>query len=249
MHGIKGKYLLFSLAFLASICFAQEKSQDLTLVDSSQFASPQKVLLSSVILPGLGQIKQERLWKATLFYGTAATFYYRTAYHYDRYKKTNNEKYLDKAKVDLTVAGIVHLVNIVDAYYFGYHKKPMGWNGALFSDKPVKSPWGATLRSAIFPGWGQWYNESYFKSAVYLGIASYVGYKIHWNKKKYRETGEAKFEDDRSRFSWYLGLTYLLMLTDAHVDAHLFDFDNAVELAVSPSPIDKAIKLSLSISF
>ncbi len=247
LRQIKYKFLFFIL--LISFSFAQDNKQSLTSADSSSFASPRKVLISSIIMPGLGQITQERLWKATLFYGTASTFYYRTVYHYDRYKKTNKNKYLDKAKVDLTIAGITHLINIFDAYYFAYHKKPMGWGGALFNDKPVKSPWGATLRSAIFPGWGQWYNESYIKSAMYLGLVSYVGYQIHWNKNKYAETGKNKYEDDRSRFSWYLGLTYLLMLTDAPVDAHLFDFEKAVKLTVSPSMQDKAVMLGLNISF
>ena len=249
MSKMKAIKIVIIVVLFMSSSPAQENGQDLTKVDSSQFASPQNVLISSIILPGLGQIKQERLWKATLFYGTAATYYYRTAYHYDLYKKTNNSKYLDKAKTDLTVAGITHLLNIVDAWYYGYHKKPMGWSGALFSDKPVKSPWGATLRSAIFPGWGQWYNESYFKSAVYLGLVSYVGYEIYWNKTKYAKTGDAKYEDSRSRFSWYLGLTYLIMLTDAHVDAHLFDFEKAIELAVTPSIQKQAVTLSLRIGF
>ena len=249
MLEIKTKCIFFCFSVFIVVSVAQESKQNLTTVDSSQFASPQKVLISSIIMPGLGQIAQERLWKATFFYGIAATFYYRSAYHYDRYKKTNNNKWLDKAKVDLTVAGVTHLINIFDAYYFGYHKKPMGWSGALFNDKPIKSPWGATLRSAIFPGWGQWYNESYIKSAAYLGLVYYVGYQIHWNNTKYAETGKAKYEDDRSRFSWYLGLTYLLMLTDAHVDAHLFDFDKAVELAVLPSPGHKAVMLGLRLSF
>jgi len=249
MTVVKTKYIFFSFVILISFSFAQENKLNLTMVDSSTFASPKQVLISSIVMPGLGQIAQERLWKATLFYGTAATFYYRTAYHYNRYKKTDNKKYLDEAKTDILIAGVTHFINIIDAYYFAYHRKPMGWDGALFNDKPVKSPWGATLRSAIFPGWGQLYNESYIKSVVYLGLVSYVGYEIHWNKTKYAETGLAKYEDDRSRFSWYLGLTYLLMLTDAHVDAHLFEFDRAIELAIKPSIENKGIMLSLSVSF
>ncbi|KAA3617177.1 MAG: hypothetical protein D8M58_03700 [Calditrichaeota bacterium] len=246
---IKRFFFLLITVLSFSVCSAQESKINLTRADSSQFASPQNVLISSVLIPGLGQLKQERLWKTTLFYGVAATFYYRTADNYYKYKKENDKTYLNKAKNDLAIAGVTHFLNIIDAWYYGYNKKPMGWNGALFNDKPLKSPWGATLRSAMLPGWGQFYNESYVKSAVYAGLVSYVGYQVYWNTKKYDETGLEEYEDDRSRYSWYLGLTYLLMLTDAHVDAHLFEFDKAVELAVIPSPNSGAISLNLKLSF
>jgi len=34
----------------------------------------------------------------------------------------------------------------------------------LLSDEPLKSPWGAVARSAVLPGWGQVYNEQYWKA-------------------------------------------------------------------------------------
>ncbi|HED08391.1 MAG TPA: hypothetical protein ENI57_09775, partial [Ignavibacteria bacterium] len=34
----------------------------------------------------------------------------------------------------------------------------------------TKSPMGAVLRSAILPGWGQIYNESYIKAPIIWGI-------------------------------------------------------------------------------
>jgi len=185
---------------------------------------------------------------ATIYYGVSATFYYRAWYHYNRYKKINDKSLLDEAKTDIAVATVTHLINIIDAYYFAYHRKPSGWDGNLLTNKPVNSPWGATIRSAILPGWGQVYNESYIKAGFYVATVGYVGYKIYWNKMKLDETGKAKYDDDRRRYNWYMGLTYLLMLADAHVDAHLFKFDEMVDLAILPIE-NNGLQLNLNITF
>jgi len=39
-----------------------------------------------------------------------------------------------------------------------------------------KSPWGAVLRSAVLPGFGQFYNESYWKIqlALYLFLGGFI---------------------------------------------------------------------------
>lgn len=105
-----------------------------------------------------------------------------------------------------------------------------------------KSPWGAVLRSAIIPGWGQIYNESYIKAPVIWGISAWLVYNWLGNNKDYKHykdlylqdpTGRlAKnyqslrnfYRDQRDLFTIYLSLTYVLNLVDAYVDAHLFDF-------------------------
>ena len=101
-----------------------------------------------------------------------------------------------------------------------------------------KSPWGAVLRSAILPGFGQFYNESYWKIPVIWGIgALLVSGWVH-NNGLYKENGDLFIEsgneiyrqrrdfyrDQRDNFTIYLVITYLLNLIDAYVDAHLFDF-------------------------
>ena len=108
-----------------------------------------------------------------------------------------------------------------------------------------KSPWGAVLRSAIIPGWGQFYNESYWKIPIVVGLIGYYTYGyIHNNdlyieyRDKYTESltqstlGNSNYKrirefykDQRDLFAVYFGLTYFLNLVDAYVDAHLFDFD------------------------
>ena len=101
-----------------------------------------------------------------------------------------------------------------------------------------KSPWGAVGRSAILPGWGQIYNESYWKVPVIWGVMGWFVYgwidnNNNYNDYKvlYSQTGNAQYlnfrnfyRDQRDEFAIYLLLTYFLNLVDAYVDAHLFDF-------------------------
>ncbi len=102
-----------------------------------------------------------------------------------------------------------------------------------------KSPWGAVLRSAILPGWGQIYNESYWKAPVVWGFAAYFiaiwiqnNNKYVTNRDLFIQSPEVNrfrllrdfYRDQRDLFAIYLGITYFLNLVDAYVDAQLFDF-------------------------
>ncbi|MEW6701389.1 MAG: DUF5683 domain-containing protein [Bacteroidota bacterium] len=108
-----------------------------------------------------------------------------------------------------------------------------------------KSPWEAVLRSAILPGFGQFYNESYWKIPIVWGTLGYLGYLWNTNNNfylRYRDLysqsllenkdgfktyldGREFYKDQRDLVAVFIGLTYLLNLIDAYVDAHLFDFD------------------------
>lgn len=101
-----------------------------------------------------------------------------------------------------------------------------------------KSPWGAVVRSAIIPGLGQFYNESYWKIPVIWGVgALFISGWVYNNnlykdyKNLFIETGNNNYRsyrdfyrDQRDNFTIYLVLLYLLNLVDAYVDAHLYDF-------------------------
>lgn len=101
-----------------------------------------------------------------------------------------------------------------------------------------KSPWGAVVRSALFPGWGQIYNESYWKAPVVWGVMGWFVYNWIDNNNKYIDyknlyvnTNQSIardyrdfYRDQRDQFAIYIVLTYFLNLVDAYVDAHLFDF-------------------------
>lgn len=114
---------------------------------------------------------------------------------------------------------------------------------------PGKSPIGSVLRSAVLPGWGQIYNESYWKAPVVWGFLGYFGYvwidnnkDYNYGKDQYAATGENFwrtyrnfYRDQRDLFAIYMGITYILTLLDAYVDAHLFNF-NVEEDVITRTP-------------
>ena len=113
-----------------------------------------------------------------------------------------------------------------------------------------KSPLGAVLRSAFIPGWGQIYNQSYWKAPVIWGFIGYYLYFWIKNNNSYINFGDLYsksltestngninyktyrdfYHDQRDLFTIYIGIVYLLNLIDAYVDAQLFDFDISEEM-------------------
>jgi len=101
-----------------------------------------------------------------------------------------------------------------------------------------KSPWGAVLRSAVLPGFGQFYNESYWKIPVIWGAGAllisgwvYNNNLYNDNKDLYTNTSQTIYQyrrdfyrNQRDNFTIYLVVLYILNLVDAYVDAHLYDF-------------------------
>lgn len=102
-----------------------------------------------------------------------------------------------------------------------------------------KSPWKAVLMSAVIPGLGQIYNESYIKTPIVWGIIGgiYLGYKYYNDRYKKNKdlflqtrinvykTNRDFYRDQRDLMAIYMGLAYVLNLVDAYVDAQLFDFN------------------------
>lgn len=126
----------------------------------------------------------------------------------------------------------------------------------------IKSPWGAIGRSAIIPGWGQFYTESYWKIPVVWGVLGWFTYLYVENNKLYKEyrdlyseslddgLGDSyyrrardSYRNERDKYALVLGLSYLLNLIDAYVDAHLFDFD------VTENPITHQPELGVKFRF
>lgn len=101
------------------------------------------------------------------------------------------------------------------------------------------SPWLAVGFSAIVPGAGQIYNQSYWKAPLLWGVAGYYIYLYSYNDDKYSQFSEKYraslsktdldarefYRDQRDLFAIYLGITYMLNLVDAYVDGHLFSFN------------------------
>ena len=112
-----------------------------------------------------------------------------------------------------------------------------------------KSPWGAVLRSAVLPGFGQFYTESYWKIPVIWGAGAllisgwvYNNNLYKDNKDLYSNTGQILYQyrrdfyrNQRDNFTIYLVVLYILNLVDAYVDAHLYDFSVEEDLITGSS--------------
>lgn len=119
--------------------------------------------------------------------------------------------------------------------------------------KMKKNPWVAVGLSAIFPGLGQIYNESYWKLPIVAFVTGLLGYEIFWNNGKYidyrdkyaesqvpenpqgdtrlRELREF-YRDQRDQNLLYFGFFYLINMADAYVDAHLYDFNVSEKISL-----------------
>lgn len=132
-----------------------------------------------------------------------------------------------------------------------------------------KSPRGAVIRSAIFPGWGQWYNGKKFKALLAFGteigfISAAVWHNqrvVYWmdasrtnETAEYRDLNKNFHIDMRNQFVWYFAGALLVSMADAYVDAHLADFDESTDLSFVPYTIpdgrfSRGFTLSLVKSF
>lgn len=251
-HVLRGRTgQLSATLFWAVLCMtALSNAQTVASADSSPAPRPLPALLRSAFVPGSGQIYQERLLPGALFYGSALTFYYRAFYHLYRYRyKGKAQHHWASFKWNMSMAAFIHAINILDVADAGFREHPPGWQGALLADRPIKSPWGATLRSAILPGWGQWYNESYWKALAYFVVDGYLIYRIRAADLAYQNSRKTSDRDDRSRFAWYFGLAYLITLADAHAGAYLYRFDEAIKLTVVPGVEGDSFGISCQIAF
>jgi len=129
-----------------------------------------------------------------------------------------------------------------------------------------KSPWKAVLYSAVVPGLGQLYNETYWKVPVIAIAGGYLGYVILHNNSKfldYRDSYSASitpenpngdlnlknyrefYRNQRDQFILYFGLFYLINLADAYVDAQLYDFNVSEKITLSPFRNGKLLDLKV----
>jgi len=133
--------------------------------------------------------------------------------------------------------------------------------------KMRKSPWTAVGFSALFPGLGQFYNESYWKLPVIAVITGYLGYSYFYNNSKFMDyrdkytasqdslnpNGQAVYKslrefyrNQRDQFFLYFGLFYLINLADAYVDAHLYDFNVSNKIRVNLFSNKSLLKLNFN---
>lgn len=138
--------------------------------------------------------------------------------------------------------------------------------GVMTEEPETKSALGAVLRSAVLPGWGQFYNESYLKVPVVLGLTGFLAWGIvteHSNFREYADLYDASiteefpndnllhkrfrefYRDRRDTYGWWLLVAYLLQLADAYVDAALFSFDVGDESTLTLIPQSGAVGMQL----
>jgi hypothetical protein len=144
---------------------------------------------------------------------------------------------------------------------------------SLQENLKTKSPTKALLRSVALPGWGQFYNEKYFKSALIFGVeTTYIilaadqWRKTSFHKKNFQNafpySPEQYYEfdlykyhrDQRNLYLWVVTGIVFLSMFDAYVDAHLYDFDKIqmkdLEVFILPKDENpKEIKFCLSYKF
>ncbi len=133
-----------------------------------------------------------------------------------------------------------------------------------------KSPSVAVLLSALLPGAGQFYNESYWKIPIIGGLVGYFGYEYFRNNNLYKDyrnrysssqndsvpegdlslkTLREFYRDQRDDFVWYFLIVYVVNLVDAYVDAHLFDFDVSDDKFTKSGIKGKEYRLKLNLKF
>ncbi len=237
--------LIFFLFLAPQILPAQQLQQKDTLIA----AKPWPAILRSAVLPGWGQIYQNRLWPAAFFYWGSAAYLYKTAYYANKYKQENSAANKSSMQKNASIFLLFYMLNLIDVSDTALRRHPYQWSGGLFSDKPLKSPWGAVLRSSILPGWGQVYTESYWKAAAYFLTAGYLAYKIKEADDVYQRKRTSSNRNQRSKYSWYFGLAYLINMADAYAGAYLYKFDEAVRLTVSPHLLPDVQGIALHVSF
>jgi hypothetical protein len=141
---------------------------------------------------------------------------------------------------------------------------------SLPGEGPTKSTGTAMLLSAIFPGAGQFYNESYWKVPIIVGLGGYFVVEFLDNNKLYLDyrdqyeesldttpggdtqllTYREFYRDQRDMFAWYFIILYAVNILDAYVDASLFDFDVGGDLASSAhGPPAPGASLTLKVRF
>ena len=128
-----------------------------------------------------------------------------------------------------------------------------------------KNPWKAVAYSAVLPGAGQLYNQSYWKIPVIAGLGGYFVYEWIKNNNEYLDyktqyqnsqteanpSGNPQlqylrefYRDQRDNFIIYSLILYVVNLIDAYVDAQLYDFDVSESIKLGFLKKEKLLKIS-----
>ncbi|HMQ00950.1 MAG TPA: DUF5683 domain-containing protein [Cyclobacteriaceae bacterium] len=133
----------------------------------------------------------------------------------------------------------------------------------LFSKANKFDPQRALMLSAALPGLGQVYNKKYWKVPLVYGGIGFMAYQLNFyqngfityknylfaevdqNPRTINDSGFSesqlrtiveRYRRQRDLYIVYSGIFYLIQIVDAHVDAHLKEFDVNPKLQVKIEP-------------
>ncbi len=248
----------------------------------SDSMSLRNVCLTSVVLPGFGQIYNKQYWKLPILYGTVGASLGLCLWSNSKYKPLKTEfdamtdqsllrtpemNALQREMIKYNTMKQVFMVTTIASYlYF------IGDAAIKYSTTEVSHINRATTLALICPGAGQIYNKSYWRVPIVVGGFATTIYCIDWNNRGYQRFKKAyrlkaDYDADPSlypdgsldEFGGRYSATflknlrnsyrrnrdlciiltaglYILQVVDAHVDAHLRDYDISKDLTVSLTP-------------
>ena len=233
----------------------------------------------SIVVPGLSQVYNKQAWKLPIVYGTVGSFAaagmsasskasdFRKQYDAAVYNKLSREECdaLKSKEVKYNTQKTIFMLGAIASYLYFLGDGVMNYPNYASSVKK------ATTLSMICPGAGQVYNGSFWKVPIYQRYRKAYNlltdgddntvdeFKGRHSATVLKNTRDA-FRRNRDLSIILTGAFYLLNVVDAHVDAHLQDYDISDELAinVTPSILDistptsgrtQGVGLSMSINF
>ena len=111
---------------------------------------------------------------------------------------------------------------------------------SILKEIPVivrRNPGAALLRSAVLPGWGQFYNDKPLKGVIFgtleLGLLSWLIAEHFASEEARNNNDEPSYQLHSQRrldLIWYTSAAWLFGMLDAYVDAYLFPFNTENEV-------------------
>lgn len=128
----------------------------------------------------------------------------------------------------------------------------------LLKKKVERIPLESALRAAVIPGWGQIYNQKYWKLPLVYGAIGGLGYAVYWNDAAYKSFSNSydailinnptdvkldrlrtlrnKYRRDTEFMVILTFFAYGLSILDATVDAHFSTFDVSDDISLKIEP-------------
>jgi len=91
-----------------------------TVYTDKPLKSPLKVMVKSLLIPGWGQLDNNKKLKAAAFFLVEGAMFYQINYHNKRYHKTHDRDYLARRKDYTWLISLTHLYCVLDAVTDAY---------------------------------------------------------------------------------------------------------------------------------